>query len=39
MEVIDNATSADNGKFYNIKVPGWENAEGLNRYDGLQAPW
>lgn len=39
LEIIDNATKADNGKFYNIKVPGWENAEGLNRYDGLQYPW
>ncbi|KAH8821962.1 putative short chain oxidoreductase [Xylogone sp. PMI_703] len=28
-----------NGKFYNIHVPGWENAEGPNQYDGAELPW
>ncbi|USW51637.1 Putative short-chain dehydrogenase/reductase SDR, NAD(P)-binding domain superfamily [Septoria linicola] len=28
-----------NGKFVNIKVPGWENAPGMNQYDGKEIPW
>ncbi|KAM4057723.1 short chain dehydrogenase [Hirsutella rhossiliensis] len=28
-----------NGKFYNIRVPGWEHAEGSNQYDGGEIPW
>lgn len=27
------------GKFFNVRVPGWERAEGLNQYDGAEAPW
>lgn len=39
LERISQATTADTGKFFNVRVPGWENAEGLNRYDGAEAPW
>jgi hypothetical protein len=39
LEVTSNATNADTGKFFNLRVPGWENTEGLNRYDGAEAPW
>lgn len=28
-----------NGKFFNIHVPGWENAEGPNQYPGGEVPW
>lgn len=33
------ATKEDNGQFLNIKVEGWENAPGPNKYDGLNPPW
>lgn len=39
LERVDQATTADTGKFFNVRVPGWENAEGLNRYDGAEVPW
>ncbi|KAL4945721.1 hypothetical protein BDV06DRAFT_229930 [Aspergillus oleicola] len=28
-----------NGRFLNIRVPGWEDNQGPNRYDGEDAPW
>ncbi|OJJ70131.1 hypothetical protein ASPBRDRAFT_156701 [Aspergillus brasiliensis CBS 101740] len=39
LDIILPATPADNGKFFNIRVPGWEKAEGLNQYDGAEVPW
>lgn len=39
LERIDQATATDTGKFFNVRVPGWENSEGLNRYDGTEVPW
>lgn len=31
--------SKTNGKFLNIHIPGWENAEGPNKYNGEELPW
>ncbi|KAL4932518.1 uncharacterized protein BDV17DRAFT_288028 [Aspergillus undulatus] len=28
-----------NGRFLNIRAAGWEDAEGPNRYDGVDPPW
>ncbi|KAK7890699.1 hypothetical protein LTR67_007908 [Exophiala xenobiotica] len=28
-----------NGTFQNVRVPGWENKEGPNQYDGKVVPW
>lgn len=28
-----------NGKFFNIRVPGWEQSPVLNQYDGAELPW
>ncbi|GLB07533.1 hypothetical protein AtubIFM57258_002876 [Aspergillus tubingensis] len=39
LDIIVPATQEDNGKFFNIRVPGWEQAEGLNQYDGAVVPW
>ncbi|KAK1143606.1 hypothetical protein N8T08_006216 [Aspergillus melleus] len=39
LEILFRVTKEDNGKFFNIRVDGWEKAEGLNRYDGAEAPW
>ncbi|PVH84623.1 short chain dehydrogenase reductase [Cadophora sp. DSE1049] len=33
------ATKEDNGQFLNIKVEGWENAAGPNKYNGLNPAW
>lgn len=34
IDVIMSASQRDNGKFLNIKVPGWEGT-----YDGGEVPW
>ncbi|RAK89142.1 short-chain dehydrogenase-like protein [Aspergillus costaricaensis CBS 115574] len=39
LDIIVPATQENNGKFFNIRVPGWEQAEGLNQYDGEVVPW
>ncbi|KAK4939684.1 hypothetical protein LTR10_020074 [Elasticomyces elasticus] len=39
LHVIGNSTTEDNGTFRNILVPGWENKEGPNQYDGKIVPW
>lgn len=39
LDIIHGTTTADNGKFRNILVPGWENPPGPNKYDGLDLPW
>jgi hypothetical protein len=39
LHVIGNSTTKDNGTFRNILVPGWEDKEGPNQYDGKNVPW
>lgn len=39
MEKIMSAGKEDNGKFLNIKIEGFENAQGANYYDGEIVPW
>ncbi|KAK2763874.1 hypothetical protein FQN54_009492 [Arachnomyces sp. PD_36] len=39
VDIVLRITTADNGKFVNIHVPGWEETEGLNQYDGAEVPW
>jgi hypothetical protein len=39
LEVISAHGFESNGKFLNIRVPGWENNPGLNQYDGKELPW
>lgn len=39
LEAVHKYGKEDSGKFYNIRVPGWEKNEGLNQYDGLIPPW
>ena len=38
-EIILKAGKDMNGKFVNIHVSGWENANGPNQYDGKEIPW
>ncbi|PNP45140.1 hypothetical protein TGAMA5MH_03191 [Trichoderma gamsii] len=38
-DLVDKADTSYNGKFYNILVSGWEHAEGINQYDGLEIAW
>lgn len=37
--VVLRVSKEDTGKFFNIHVPGWEHAEGLNQYAGENPPW
>ena len=39
LEIVRAANTAQNGKFLNVRVPGWENHGGLNQYDGGEVPW
>ncbi|KAJ5467893.1 hypothetical protein N7475_005645 [Penicillium sp. IBT 31633x] len=39
VDIIQNATPKQNGKFVNIHVPGWEAPEGADQYDGKEIPW
>ncbi|KZF20174.1 short-chain dehydrogenase-like protein [Xylona heveae TC161] len=39
LDIVYSATPDKNGKFFNIRVPGWEKKEGLNQYDGAELPW
>ena len=39
LDVMTNSSAESNGKFLNIRVPGWENAERPNQYDGKGVPW
>ncbi|KAK4501559.1 hypothetical protein PRZ48_007368 [Zasmidium cellare] len=38
-EILCRGGKERNGKFYNVKVQGWEDAEGPNQYDGREIPW
>ena len=37
--MVRNATTEQNGKFLNIRVPSWEENPGFNQYDGKEVPW
>ncbi|KAH8828967.1 hypothetical protein DL96DRAFT_1696015 [Flagelloscypha sp. PMI_526] len=39
LDIFSNASVEDNGKFFNVHVPGWENAPGLNQYAGGEVDW
>ncbi|EXJ75459.1 uncharacterized protein A1O5_02155 [Cladophialophora psammophila CBS 110553] len=39
LDIVLNSRPEYNGTFRNILVPGWENNEGPNRYDGKEVPW
>lgn len=38
LDLILGADRKMNGKFYNIRVPGWEEVDG-RAYDGAEIPW
>ncbi|KAF2170908.1 hypothetical protein M409DRAFT_63934 [Zasmidium cellare ATCC 36951] len=37
--LVDEGRKERNGKFFNVRVEGWESAEGPNQYDGREIPW
>lgn len=39
LDIVHKNGPEANGKFFNIRVAGWENKEGLNQYDGSNPPW
>jgi hypothetical protein len=39
IDLVNKADISYNGKFCNIHVPGWEQNEGVNQYDGVDIPW
>ncbi|KAI7155833.1 hypothetical protein KC349_g6677 [Hortaea werneckii] len=39
LDVVDRPNSETNGRMPKILVPGWENVQGPNVYDGSDAPW
>ena len=39
LRTIVESDASMNGKFLNIKVSGWEKAQGPNQYDGAEIPW
>ncbi|KAL4994919.1 hypothetical protein BDV10DRAFT_175759 [Aspergillus recurvatus] len=39
LDILHRIGRDGNGRFLNIHVPGWENAPGLNQYDGKEVPW
>ncbi|KAH8828829.1 short-chain dehydrogenase-like protein [Flagelloscypha sp. PMI_526] len=38
-DIISRANIESSGKFFQVHVPGWENAPGLNQYGGGELPW
>lgn len=36
LDTVSRITRADNGKFYNVQVPGWEHEK---KYQGENLPW
>ncbi|RAQ71893.1 hypothetical protein COH21_012706 [Aspergillus flavus] len=38
-DILHRTGKDGNGRFFNIHVPGWENAPGMNQYDGKEVPW
>ncbi|OAP63385.1 hypothetical protein AYL99_02612 [Fonsecaea erecta] len=39
LDILFKSTKEDNGKYKNIHVPGWENVQGPNVYDGRDVSW
>ncbi|OJJ76668.1 hypothetical protein ASPBRDRAFT_39154 [Aspergillus brasiliensis CBS 101740] len=39
LDLVLNTGNAVNGRFLNIRVPGWETNPGMNQYDGKELPW
>lgn len=39
LKIVSTVNKADNGKFLNVLVPGWENHAGPDKYDGAQPDW
>ncbi|CRG88458.1 hypothetical protein PISL3812_05488 [Talaromyces islandicus] len=39
LHIVHSKTKKDNGRFFNIKVAGWENKQGPNQYNGAELPW
>ncbi|EKG13716.1 hypothetical protein MPH_09182, partial [Macrophomina phaseolina MS6] len=39
LDLVFRASPEMSGKFFNVRVPGWENAEGFSRYNGSEIPW
>ncbi|KAF2136705.1 uncharacterized protein K452DRAFT_292218 [Aplosporella prunicola CBS 121167] len=39
LDIVLRVGPSDTGKAFNIHVPGWEKAEGMNQYDGAVIPW
>ncbi|KAI9045185.1 SDR family oxidoreductase [Aspergillus affinis] len=39
LNILHTTSQDGNGRFFNIHVPGWENAPGLGQYDGKEVPW
>jgi len=39
LDKVFDANKEDNGKFLNIRVRGYENVDGPNKYDGKNPPW
>lgn len=39
VRILIESDQETNGKFLNIRVPGWEDAAGPNKYDGAEVVW
>jgi hypothetical protein len=39
IDIAQNACPEQNGKFYNIYLPDWEDTEGFYQYDGKEICW
>lgn len=39
LDILARDNEALNGKFLNIRVPGWEDVGGPNQYDGKEVRW
>lgn len=40
LKIVDGASLKKSGKFFNVRVPGWEDNEDVgHRYDGKEIPW
>lgn len=38
-DIVDKDAAEINGKFLKLLIPGMENTEGFNEYDGTEIPW
>jgi hypothetical protein len=39
LDILFRSTKEDNGRFFNIRVAGYEDVEGPNKYDGKEVAW